>query len=70
MTKKKSNITIEITFLSDAQLAIRFSVNRVTIWRWRKTDPTFPQPVKLSPGATRWRLSEIEAWEQSRTKLA
>lgn len=33
-------------------------------------DPTFPRPIKLTPGCTRWRLSEIEAWEQSKAKTA
>lgn len=34
--------------------------------RWAKEDPTLPQPIKLTPGCCRWRLSEIEAWEQSK----
>ena len=53
-------------YLSDKQVADRYSVSRISIWRWRKTDPNFPQPVSLSPGCTRWRLSDIEAWEASR----
>lgn len=51
-------------YLSDTSLAKRFSVSRATIWRWAEGD--FPQPVKLSPGCTRWRLAEIEAWEKLR----
>ena len=50
-------------FLSDAQLAVRFGVHRATIWRWVSTHPTFPKPKKLSPGCTRWKLSQICAWE-------
>lgn len=53
------------TYLSDIQLAARYSVHRTTPWRWVKTDPTFPQPVSLTPGCTRWKLSEIETWEKS-----
>ncbi len=53
-------------FLSDAQVADRYAVSRVTIWKWLKTDPTFPKPIKLSPGCTRWRASDVEAWEKSR----
>lgn len=55
-------------FLSDEQLASRFSVSRGTVWRWHRNDPTFPRPVKLSPGCTRWKLAEIEAWESAQAK--
>lgn len=55
------------TFLSDAQVAARYHVNRATPWRWVKSDPTFPRPVPLSPGCTRWRLSALEAWESARS---
>ncbi|MCH4151992.1 MAG: AlpA family phage regulatory protein [Sphingobium sp.] len=57
-------------FISDTQLAERFAVSRATIWRWERVDPTFPCPVKLSRGCTRWRLSDIENWEQHRAQTA
>jgi prophage regulatory protein len=55
-------------FLSDRQLAARFNVHHLTPRRWVRDDPTFPRPVKLSPGCTRWKLSEIEAWENQKAK--
>ncbi|OOY11655.1 AlpA family transcriptional regulator [Thioclava marina] len=56
-------------YLSDKQAAARFSVSRITIWRWaRETD--FPSPIQLSPGCTRWKLAEIEGWESQRPKVA
>jgi len=58
------------TYISDTQLAARYGVHRSTPWRWAKTDPTFPQPVKLSPQCSRWKLSEIEAWENCRATAA
>ncbi|MBY0136349.1 helix-turn-helix transcriptional regulator [Paracoccus yeei] len=58
------------TYLSDLQLAARYGVHRTTPWGWAKTDPCFPKPLKLSPGCTRWKLSEIEAWEASRANAA
>lgn len=58
------------TYLSDRQLATRYSVHHLTPRRWAKDDPTFPRPVKLTPGCTRWRLSEIEAWEAAKAKTA
>lgn len=50
-------------YLNDKQIADRFGVSRVTVWRWRKTDPAFPEPVELSPGCARWKLADIEDWE-------
>lgn len=52
-------------YLSDAALAARFGVTRPTIWRWAR-DLDFPKPVKLTPGCSRWRASEVEAWAASR----
>ena len=46
-------------YTTDAQLAERYNVNRSTIWRWAHNG-NLPQPVKLSPGCTRWNLDEIE----------
>ena len=53
------------TFLSDLEVADRYRVNRVTIWRWVKSNH-LPSPKKLSPGCTRWRLEELEAWEMKK----
>lgn len=53
-------------FLSDKQVAARYGVTRPTIWGWARDEPTFPRPIKLSPGCTRWKLSEIEAWETTK----
>ena len=58
------------TYLSDRQLGARYNVHYLTPRRWAKDDPTFPKPVKLSPGCTRWRLSDLEAWEQAQSESA
>lgn len=58
------------TYLSDTQLSVRYDVHRTTPWRWAKTQPDFPKPVILTPGCTRWKLSEIEAWEIARASAA
>ena len=54
------------SYLSDLQISARFGVHRATPWRWAKHNPDFPKPVSLTPGCARWKLSEIEAWEQSK----
>lgn len=41
-----------------------------TVWRRTKDDPTFPKPIKLSERVTVWKLSELEAWVDSRRQAA
>ncbi len=50
-------------YLSDSQIAARYGVSRQSVWRWASNDPKFPTPIKLSAGCTRWKLSDLEAWE-------
>lgn len=54
------------TYLSDVQVAARYGVHRTTPWGWAKREPDFPKPVQLSPGTTRWKLSDLVDWENSR----
>lgn len=39
-----------------------YDVSVPTIWRWVR-EKKFPAPIKLSPGCTRWRFSDLEPWE-------
>ena len=55
---------------SDTDVAARYGNHRSWTWRQLKKDPTFPKPVKFSPGCTRWRISDIEAWEAAKTEAA
>lgn len=43
-------------------------LSRTTIWRLMKTNK-FPQTVRLSAGAVGWRMSEVQAWLESRTTV-
>ena len=54
------------TYISVNQLAARYGTHRATIWRWAQNG-NFPIPVKLGPGCTRWRSSDVEKWEAQRT---
>lgn len=56
---------MENVFLSDKQLGARYDTSRSTIWRWVRNGD-FPEPVKLSPGCTRWALETVAAWERKR----
>lgn len=50
-------------FLRDRQLVAPVGplpVSRATIWRWTKDKESgFPQPVKLSPQVTAWRVGDV-----------
>lgn len=52
-------------YVSAAQLAERYSVNKSTIWRWAQRG-VIPQPVRLSEQCTRWRLADIEKRDAER----
>lgn len=49
-------------YLTDKQLADRWSVSRDTIWRWKRAG-LIPAPIKIGPNTTRWKLEEIEDHE-------
>lgn len=55
-------------YLTDRQVAARYSVGRATPWRWVK-DSNFPPPVKLGAGCTRWKLADLKKWESDREEI-
>lgn len=50
-------------YLSDRQVALRFDISKATVWRWHDNNPDFPRRIKLSPGTSRWRLSDLVQFE-------
>ncbi|MVO18485.1 helix-turn-helix transcriptional regulator [Parasedimentitalea huanghaiensis] len=55
-------------YFTDFELAEKFGVSRQTIWRWVKQG-TFPAPVKLAKGTSRWRQRDVEAFEKKVAKI-
>jgi predicted DNA-binding transcriptional regulator AlpA len=49
-------------YLSDVELARRFAVSRVTIWRW-SSQGILPKPLAIGPNCSRWQAEEIAAAE-------
>lgn len=49
-------------YMRDTEIAEMYGISRITVWRWSRSG-LLPQPVRLGPGTTRWRLSDIEAHE-------
>lgn len=67
MPKRIEQATARTAYVTDATLAAHFGVNRATIWGWVNRNG-FPKPVKLSPQMTRWKWSDLEAWEAAQIK--
>jgi predicted DNA-binding transcriptional regulator AlpA len=58
-----------LAYLSDAELASRWGVSPVTLWRMR-TRGELPRPERISPGRVATRLTVIEAIEAARAAAA
>lgn len=56
-------------YVSAAQLADRYGVDRSTVWRW-SVQGIIPAPIKLSDQCTRWNLDEIERRDAEREQSA
>lgn len=56
-------------FLKDIEVAVRYNISRSTVWRWVKADQ-FPKPIKFGAASTRWRITDLEVWEQARASKA
>ncbi|OOY12014.1 hypothetical protein BMG00_13160 [Thioclava marina] len=48
------------------QVARICGVTRPTVDRWHRDRPDFPRKVLITPGCARFRVSDIEAWLESR----
>jgi prophage regulatory protein len=52
-------------FLRVKQVAAMFDIGVATWWRWVK-DRQAPAPLKIGPGSTVWRLSDLMSYAESR----
>lgn len=53
-----------VSFVTVDEVAQRYSVSKATVWRWVKNDPSFPEPIKLSAGTSRWTEEQLRAFER------
>ena len=53
-------------YLTVDQVADRYGVSVDTIWRWKR-DRRFPLAVRVGPGCTRWRMSDLIDHESQMT---
>ena len=47
------------TWLTDQQMALRYSCSRKWVWDQAKRDPAFPRHVNFSNGATRFNTARV-----------
>lgn len=52
----------ELRLVSKHELCTLLSASESSIDRWLRSDPSFPQPRRLGPGAIRWRLDEVHTF--------
>jgi predicted DNA-binding transcriptional regulator AlpA len=45
-------------YLTDIDLAERYSVSRTTVWRWTSKG-RFPRPIRLGGATTRWSFDDV-----------
>lgn len=57
-------------YLSVQDVARRYAISVQTVWRHTKHNPAFPKPIKILNGSTRWRMSDILAFEVSRQEVS
>jgi predicted DNA-binding transcriptional regulator AlpA len=55
-----------MTFLRKSEVAGRYGVSVVTVWRWTRTDHSFPRPIRTASGMPLWSAVELERWESQR----
>ena len=65
MTMERTKTKFERVFLDIHAVARRYDVKRATIWSWM-SQGRFPQPLRLTPGCSRWSLDDLKAWEDEK----
>jgi len=54
--------------LRAAQGAEFLGVGVATFWRWARTRPDFPQPIRLSPRCTVFDVEALRTWRDAQTQ--
>ena len=66
LTKTACQKTYTCKYLDEKQLCAYLGISRSTIRRWMVVH-NLPRPVHLGERCVRWRLADIEAWEEQAT---
>lgn len=67
--KRQRRTTSPPEFLDVYGVANRYGVTAATVWSWIHQGK-LPQPLRLTAGTSRWRLKDLEAWEDQKAAEA
>ena len=62
---KRKSTDYDLAFLDVHGVAKRYDVKAATIWAWMSKG-RFPQPLRLTPGCSRWSVNDLKAWEDEK----
>ena len=57
-----------VPLLNVNALASVLGVSRQTIWRWKKSNPTFPRPIRVGSKGLRFSLDAVKEWLGARAR--
>lgn len=66
--KVSPRIVASTQFFAVDEVAKRYGVSPATIWRWVSSNKDFPEPIKLSPGTSRWSTEQLLDFENNASK--
>ena len=52
-------------FAADKDLSQHINCPRSQVWVLARQNPTFPKPLRITSGMTRWRWADVLEWEKS-----
>lgn len=62
MPAKTNPVFNQQQLLRPKAAAALLGVSANTLWRWARTRPEFPRVVRIGPGASAWRLADLEVF--------
>jgi hypothetical protein len=67
LSEDRLNLTKPIRWITDQKICHRYSIGRMTLWRWRH-DPNmgFPQPTNFSGHYNRTREDQLDEFDLRR----
>lgn len=64
-TKASEPVNEQQQWLTQEEVANRYRVSARSVQNWRKFNKDFPEPLRFNRRTFRWRLSDLERFEQS-----
>ena len=58
------------THLTIHDVAERYKTSKDTVYRWLRGDNSFPRPMRLPTGGTRWTVAQLDRWDAAETAVA